>query len=242
MRKFVYLISGLCIATHLFGCSKDDAPPVPVVPPADTTLPYYSDTIRKDGLTLIFKDKSAGMDRDLRKKMIDVFFTNYPKLLKDFNPAAAKTVYFTIDPAYSGVAATSGGKVTYSAGYFAGNPKDIDVVTHEIMHIIQAYSNGDPSWVTEGIADYVRFKYGIDNAGAGWSLPAYNSSQSYTNSYRITARFFQWLEVKVKPGIVKSIDASMRNGTYSYSAGFWTSQTGKTVDVLWHDYSLDPSL
>lgn len=199
------------------------------------------DTLRKNNLTLYFVTKFPDFSTDLKQKLIDVFFVNYPKLLKDFNVNATKTVVFSIDPEYSGVAMTSGGVVTYSSTYMSEHPKDIDVVTHEIMHIIQSYRGGSgPSWLTEGIADYVRYKYGIDNAGAGWSMPAYNSNQSYENSYRITARFLAWLELHVKNGIVKNLDAMLRTNTYSEKS--WEKETSKTVDELWNMYSLNPDM
>lgn len=240
MKRTIAMASMAMITAAMMGCAKDDMhTPDPVIP-ADTTLHYSNDTLRKHGLTLIYKDLSGGIDSSLRKRMIDVFFGVYPRLMNDFNTNAATTVYFTIDPAYSGVAETAGGRVRYSAAYMNNYPKDIDVVTHEIMHIVQAYPSGDPFWVTEGIADYVRYVYGVDNAGAGWAWPNYNASQSYTDAYRITARFFYWLERKVKPGLIRSLDASMRNE--AYDAAFWTQETGKSVDQLWADYGADPSL
>ncbi len=43
------------------------------------------------------------------------------------------------------------------------------------MHIVQGYPGyGDarvPGWLVEGIADYARDRYGMDNAAAGWALP-----------------------------------------------------------------------
>jgi hypothetical protein len=116
------------------------------------------------------------------------------------------------------------------------HPEDIDVVTHEVMHIVQndGRSTG-PGWPTEGIADYVRYKFGIDNAGSKWTLPAYKSSQSYKNSYRITAQFFDWLENNGHAGIVKKLDAQLRDHTYTQHT--WKDLTGKTLDELWDDYT-----
>jgi hypothetical protein len=85
------------------------------------------------------------------------------------------------------------------------HPEDLDVVTHEVMHIVQNYDRSTlPGWLTEGIADYVRYKYGVDNAGSKWALPYYKAGQSYKNSYRITARFLNRLENNRHSRIVKS--------------------------------------
>jgi len=121
------------------------------------------------------------------------------------------------------------------------HPKDIDVVTHEVMHIVQEYGySAGPVWLTEGIADYARAKFGVDNAGANWTLPEYKASQSYTNSYRVTARFFIWIEKNVKPGFVKDVDAQLRKHTYTENT--WKGETGKTLDELWADYSANPAI
>ncbi|WP_245758659.1 basic secretory family protein [Zunongwangia mangrovi] len=90
------------------------------------------------------------------------------------------------------------------------------------------------------MADYVRFKYGVDNEGAGWSLPDYNPENSYKNSYRITARFLYWLTKKYDKKIVQKLDKNMRNKTYS--ADLWNQYTGKSLDELWAEYSESPQI
>ncbi|MBE8713601.1 basic secretory protein-like protein [Sphingobacterium hungaricum] len=200
----------------------------------------YVDSISKDGLTLHFINKTGSQQLAYQEKMIETFFTNYPKLLNDFNPNAQKSLYFIVDPTYDGVAYAIGKVVVYSYNYMQSNPKDIDVVTHEIMHHIQAYSGGAPGWLSEGIADYVRYAYGLDNAGAGWSLPNFQSNQSYTDAYRVTARFLAWIEKHVKPGFVKDVDQAIRNKTYTEA--FWQANTGKNVDDLWAKYASNPAL
>ncbi|ASZ12301.1 basic secretory family protein [Chitinophaga pendula] len=193
-----------------------------------------------NGYTLTFTNKDAGFDDAIRQRFVDIFFQVYPQLLSRFNTGASKSVTFIVDPAYTGVAATSGGRITYNPGWFRSNPQDVDVVTHEIMHVVQAYPGGAPGWLTEGIADFVRYKYGVNNAAAGWSLPAYSSSQHYTNSYRITARFLAWLELRVSNTIVNQLNTALRNQTYT--ANTWNQLTGKSVDQLWADYGRNPAL
>lgn len=88
-------------------------------------------------------------------------------MVKDFNPKALKTLEIKIDTAYIGVAYAINGKITISSKYLRKKPQDLDVITHEVMHIVQAYpNNSGPGWLTEGIADYVRYKYGNDNKSA----------------------------------------------------------------------------
>lgn len=206
-----------------------------------TGRPLANDTIRKAGYSLIFVSNDQNLDPAVKQKLIDTYFKVYPTLVKTFNKSASKNVLFLVDTAYKAVAESSGNEVKFSAGYMKAHPYDTDVVTHETMHIVQGYGySAGPVWLTEGIADYVRYKYGIDNAGSKWTLPAYNVKQSYTNSYRITGRFFVWIEEQVKEGTIKKMDASLRKHTYN--EGTWKDLTGKTLDELWAEYAKNPTI
>ncbi|WP_433902116.1 basic secretory protein-like protein [Sphingobacterium puteale] len=199
------------------------------------------DSITKNGYTLIWINKDKDFNPALKDRLVAAYFTNYPKLAKKYNNKTIRKVSFVIDPDYKGVAATAGGIVRYSPDWFAKNPGDIDVVTHEVMHIVQAYPDGaGPWWITEGIADFVRFDEGIDNAGANWKLPEYTEKQKYTDSYRTTARFLYWINKNVKKDFVKKLDGAMRSKTYTDD--FWKEQTGKTIDELWSAYSKNPKI
>lgn len=197
------------------------------------------EVINTNGYTLTFINQDPSFDQTVKKRMIETFFKVYPVLRQTYNKAAIKKVTFVIDTAYKGVAATDNGRVSYSPVWFKQHPEDIDVVTHEVMHIVQAYgSNGGPWWITEGIADYVRFTYGVDNAGAKWALPGYKAGQSYDQGYRVTASFFVWLEKRGKGGTIKLLDRAMRTHTYSHD--FWKAQTGKSLPELWSEYAAQP--
>lgn len=207
----------------------------------DQKLAVDTDSISKTGYTLIWINKDPNFDPALKKRLIDTYFLNYPKLAKAFNSDTRKQVTFVIDPDYQGVAATAGGIVRFSPAWFAKNPSDIDVVTHEVMHIVQDYpSDTGPWWITEGIADYVRFKYGVANAEGNWSLPEFDTEQKYTDSYRTTARFFHWLVIRQDKKIIRKLDDLMRQG--AYSPAFWKERTGKSIDELWREYANNPSL
>lgn len=197
--------------------------------------------IKKNGYTLTFESNFAALDPKLKKRLIKTFFEVYPKLAKEYNPGTDKSVTFFVDTAYKGVAATANGKVTYSSLWMEKHPEDIDVVTHEVMHIVQDYGRSvGPGWLTEGIADYARYKFGVDNEGAKWSLPALKPEHSYQNSYRITARFFAWIEKNVKAGTIKAVDESLREHTYTKD--IWAKLTGKDLDGLWADYVQQPNI
>ncbi len=201
---------------------------------------YTKDSLTKDGYNLIFISKDSTFNPVTKNKMIGAFFTVYPQEAKRFNANTLKKIIFIIDPAYTGVAATGNGVARYNPKWLKDHPEDIDVVTHEVMHVVQAYHGGSPGWLTEGIADYVRYVYGVNNINGKWALPNYKEGQSYTNSYRITARFLVWLEKNVRKNLVDELDNAARSKTYT--AELWKQQTGKTLDELWADYIANPAL
>lgn len=199
------------------------------------------DTISRGKYILVFINKDTAFNATLKQRMIDAFFKVYPAEAKKYNAKTARKVTFIIDPAYDGVAATGGNLVRYNPKWFQKHPLDIDVVTHEVMHIVQAYPNdAGPWWITEGIADYVRYKFGVDNEGAGWKLTPYSPKQNYDNSYRITARFFVWIEQHYDKHFVQKLDAAMRSKTYTDR--FCTSTTKKTFAELWKEYGSNPDI
>jgi hypothetical protein len=198
-------------------------------------------TVSHGKYTLTVSGNDANFSPQLKQRLVDVFFIVYPKLAKEYNRKTLKQVNFFIDTSYHGVAATDNGRVVFSSAYMMKHAKDVDVVTHEVMHIVQNYGeSAGPGWLTEGIADFVRNKFGVDNAGANWSMPAYKQGQHYTNSYRITASFLTWLEKNKKKDLVKKLDEALRDHTYTEN--IWVELTGKNLDALWDDYTKDPSI
>jgi hypothetical protein len=192
---------------------------------------------QRNGYTLTFISQDPKLDQTVKDRMVEAFFTVYPRLATEYNANTRKEVTFFVDTAYTGVAEASHGRVRFSDDWLRLHPGDIDVVTHEVMHIVQSYPyNSGPGWLTEGIADYVRYRFGVDNPGGGWALPNYSAAQHYTNSYRVTARFLVWIESK-NQGAVKKLDGAMRSNTYT--PALWKELTGKHIDELWTAYGAD---
>ena len=155
----------------------------------------------KKGYQLTFTNYDATLDTAEQQRLINTFFIVYPELAKAYNKKTLKEVKMVIDTTYKGVAETDNGKVTISSAWLHKRPEDIDVVTHEVMHIVQDYGESTgPGWLTEGIADYARYKFGINNPAAKWALPDYKPTQKYTDAYRITARFLVWIEAEGETG------------------------------------------
>ena len=232
--KVLIVFAAALVAKTEFGIAQNQ-------PVGDKRNTYYAkDSLTKKKYTLIFISRDSAFSALTKQRMIDAFFTVYPQEAKRFNPQTLKKVTFIIDPAYTGVAATGNGVARYNPKWLKDHPEDIDVVTHEVMHIVQAYPGGSPGWLTEGIADYVRYVYGVNNVKGSWALPAYKAGQSYTNSYRIMARFLVWLEKNGHPAIVNELDKAAR--TRTYSPELWQQKTGKTLDELWTAYATNPGV
>ena len=161
-----------------------------------------------------------------------------PAITDFFNPTTATRIRLVVDPGYTdGPAATGGGVITVSAAYARAHPRDLDIVTHEVTHVVQAYSSDTYAhwwhWV-EGVADYARYRFGRDNAACGWSISHHERGSTCTDGYRATARFLAWTVDAGGDGIVQDLDAALRNGTYSDV--FWTARTGDDIAALWSTY------
>jgi len=198
------------------------------------------DSLVSGKYSLIFASNDTRFDSVTRQNMINVFFTVYPQMVERFNKNSLTKVGFFIDTAYKAVAETGDGTSRFNPDWMKRYPQDVDVVTHEVMHIVQDYKGDGPGWLTEGIADYVRYVYGVNNKGAKWFLPNYRPDQSYKDAYRVTARFLLWVEKNRYKKIVDDLDKAMRDGTYT--PRLWVKLTGKTVDELWAEYGKDPAL
>jgi len=130
-----------------------------------------------------------------------------------------------------GVASTTGDTIHVSADWIKKHPDDFGLVIHEMTHVIQHYPNPDPSWVTEGIADYVRW-FNFEPEGR---RPRPNPQRTkYTDSYQTTAAFFAWIVKNHDKDFVKKLNAVMRQS--KYSSNLFKESTGKTVDELWQEY------
>jgi hypothetical protein len=212
---------------------------------AQPQAPALSKTATGDSLvsgaySLVFTSNDAQFDPATRQNMIHAFFTVYPPMVERFNKRSLKKLNFFIDTAYKAVAETGDGTSRFNPEWMKRHPQDLDVVTHEVMHVVQDYKDDGPGWITEGIADYVRYVYGVNNKAAKWLLPDYKPGQRYTDAYRVTARFLLWVEKNKYKKIVDDLDKAMREG--NYTPGLWTRLTGKTVDELWDEYAKNPSL
>jgi hypothetical protein len=170
-----------------------------------------------------------------------LFYESYPRLIERFekpDKPAPRGIRLVFEKGLKVPAYCSGAEIHVSVEWLTQHPEDVALLTHELTHAVQAYPPRGPSWMTEGIADYARLKYG-PKVQPGWSLPArLTEKQSYRNSYRITARFLQWLDEK-HPGSVDKLHRLMQDGQFKLEA--FETVTGKSADDLWKECVSDLS-
>lgn len=195
----------------------------------------YSEDFR----LLIKKDGDGQIYDKLEADLKMVFDAVYEKMAAEYNPDAPKTVIAQIkkdtDNGKTTIANTSANVVTVGIDYYAENQENYDVFTHELAHVVQMYTMSVPLWLTEGIADYIRYQYGINNEKAGWALPEkVGNDQKYTSGYGVTAAFLKWIEENVREGTVKEISSLITKGEYKESD--WERITGSSLNGLWEAY------
>lgn len=163
------------------------------------------------------------------------YYECYPRLLDHFDnphkPASRhirlvfKKLGIVGPPAYC-----VGSEITLNVDYLRRHPHDLGMLTHELTHAVQNYPDNNLGWLTEGIADYARHRYGPRNE-PNWKLPKQlQPGQNYKDGYTTTARFLVWLESK-HPNLVTRIHREMQNRAFTLTS--FKEWTGQDVDQLW---------
>lgn len=146
---------------------------------------------------------------------------------KDFTPPQEVRLVFREEK--KGIAYTSGAKITIVADWIRKHPEDFGMVIHELCHVVQSYPGG-VGWITEGIADYVRyFKFEPKPAP-----PKISSKASYKEGYKTTATFFAWIEKSRDGEFIKKLNALLRENRYTEKV--FKDWTGEDLETLWKDF------
>jgi hypothetical protein len=168
--------------------------------------------------------------KDWAEKAAEVCERQYPMIceeLKSDGYVPPHSVLMALKNDYKGVAATSGSRIVGSVKYFKAHPNDVGAMVHETVHVVQRYrGGGNPGWLVEGIADYIRFfKY---EPGKLHKLDPGNAR--YDGSYRVSAAFLDYLTNKYDPQIVRKLNQIMRQGKYKDEV--FKEMTNKTLPEL----------
>jgi hypothetical protein len=159
----------------------------------------------------------------------------YPRIAKllasdGFQPPDQVRITFRND--YGGVAAASGNRIDVSANYVRSATNDFGMIVHELVHVVQSYHRpGNPGWLVEGVADYIRLAHFEPHVRAPRIDPV---KASYRDGYKITARFLQWLEKNRDAHIVAQLNSAMREG--KFRPEIFMERAGGNLDTLWAQF------
>jgi len=193
------------------------------------------DTVTAGKSKLIIISSDAKLSKETVKKLAQTFVQVYPALTLRFNPSSSRKIILLLDTVYKGIAGTKGDIVRINSKWLIRHPQETDVLTHELMHVVQNFPiDVKLTWIKEGMADYVRYKIGLNNINAKWKLPPLTQEHNYVNSYRVAAKFFVWLEQRYGGLLIDHLNSTLFQ--QGYSAAFWSLETGRTLDQLWSDY------
>lgn len=200
----------------------------------------------EDGIVFIIDaTRSPDLMKWAEAKLVPEIREWYPKLV-EMMPSkgyeAPKEVYLTFKDDMGGVPAyAAGNRVSLSIPFFRSQLQGeaLGCVIHELVHVVQQFGyarrvNRNPSrtpgWVTEGLADYVRwFLYEPESKGAEITRRNLDSAR-HDGSYRISANFIDWVAREHDKDLLEHLNAACREGRYTDE--IWKERTGKSLEEL----------
>ena len=216
---------------------------VRIQPSADMTHPLAISeiTIDSDPQVQIFKypveiflnyDDAPEM-KDWCEKCAKICERQYYMLneeLKSDGYKPASMITMTLKARDNGVAETSGNRITGTVSFFKAHPADFGAMVHETTHVVQHYRGRNPSWLVEGLCDYVRF-FKYEPGKIGGINPA---TAKYNGSYRVTARFLNYIVEKYDKDAIQKLNTAMREG--KYKEDLFKDMTGKALPELGEEW------
>jgi mannosidase alpha-like ER degradation enhancer 2 len=223
------------------------APGRAAIDPAGASAPLVVQTADRKVSISIDTSAAPELQEWAQTKLAGTLALWYPQIaamLPSDSFAAPTHVNITFKP-HPGVAETDGTEVTGNSTWFKSQLEGeaVGAMIHEMVHVVQQYGDRDPEpfpgWLTEGIADYVRFfKFEPDYHGADdvWLKKQNPAKVRFDGAYRQTANFLDWATNKYDPQLVVQLNVLARRGTYSEN--IWMEKSGKTLVELgreWHE-------
>ena len=169
----------------------------------------------------VFSQQCEKLVKEWEPKIAEIFGT-----APERRPKSVKIIFREM----SGVAYWDGKAINVATQWVNAHPEDAGLVVHELTHVLQGGYRKGPGWLTEGIADYVRF--GVMEAGH-FGIKINPEKQKPRDSYRVTGYFLFQAEKKY-PGLVKKLHETCASAQDA-EAAFKTFCGGKSVDEVWTD-------
>jgi len=173
-------------------------------------------------------------------KQMESFWGNTEALLytDGFVPPNKINIVYRTGPRVTPVAATGGGQMEVNSAYARQHPDDTGLTVHEVTHAIQA-GTGEPGWLVEATADYVRWvKYEPQN----FTYRIDPTKSDMRQAYRPGAVFLAWCELNYDSKLVLKLHNAGR--MHQYSDALFQKYTGKDVATLSKEflaaYKADP--
>ena len=236
------LAAGMLLHAPAFAADKDEAPASePAEEKAEvrtiTKVSAKTGPGEDDRLDVLLDFNDAPAAKDWALKAADYSIKWYPKLCEllasdGFEPPKEVTLVFK---PMDGVAHTADTTITISSAWIEKHPDDLGMVAHELVHVVQRYRRGrgehkPPGWLTEGIADYMRYYVVEPDSDRAKFDP---ERGDYKGGYQPAAGMLNWVE-KQRPGTVAKLNALLRAGKYT-SAKF-REVAGDEPDALWRQF------
>jgi len=218
-------------------CSRDDCGYA--LPLADIYLQFLEPGERGHATGSIW-DANRGrswslVPEDIKDRLIHTFNVRWKDIVDWMDFGIVSRIEYVLDS--QGVGWASGRRSGMSLYWITANPWDTDLMTHELIHNAQRFSNV-PMWVHEGHADYARAKFGLFNEQSGWRLPPFGMDSmnpstlpnsgfisGYVAGYGISAAFYRWIAANFNPNFVQELN-------YSLKAELVTNFQPDVLDVL----------
>ncbi|HLO40013.1 MAG TPA: basic secretory protein-like protein [Phycisphaerales bacterium] len=226
------------IATGLLTFIQPATTPAPAHPAAPATAPAAPASPAKApaSVTITVKAEDAPDLQEWGNEVAKLCEEWYPRLSEllaseGYTPPTAVNIVFR--PALRVPAMAGGDTITVNAAYVRDHKGDKGMLIHEVTHIIQAYprQKEDLGWLTEGIADYIRFWLYEPQTR---QHPINKEKASYRNSYRVAGAFLGWLVETHDKEIVTKLNAKLRAG--NADASIFNELLNKSVDDLWKEF------
>lgn len=163
------------------------------------------------------------------------WFPKLAELLPSEGFEAPTKVTLVFDPKMEGVAAAQGDRIRIAAAWVRAHPEDFGMVIHELTHVVQQYGGKGEGWLTEGIADYIRY-WRFEPGTKEVKIDRVRNS--YRQGYAVAGAFLDWLEREKHPGIVVKLNAASRTGGYRES--LFEDLCGKKLQELWEEFASRP--